>query len=371
LSTSHAILLAGCAIAAFAGSATFARGQTPAQVLVVINKRSQTSGAIGRYYMTKRAIPAANLCIIDTPPEDDITRAVYDSDVEAPIGKFLTRNKLTEPILYIVTTDGVPLRVLGDGNKLLDTSASVDSELTLLYQKLHGATIPLAGPIPNPFFGKRDAPFRHPQFPMYLVTRLTGNDMADMKALVDRALLARETGKFVIDLRADNATPGNQWLRAAALLLPKDRVILDDTAKILTGIQDVIGYASWGSNDKDRKERFLKFQWLPGAIATEFVSLDGRTFRPPPAQWKIGSWADPLSTMFDGAPQTLTADYIHEGASGASGQVWEPYLTFCPRPDFVLPAYFAGRNLAESFYMGIPGLSWMNVVIGDPLMRLQ
>ena len=44
----------------------------------------------------------------------------------------------------------------------------------------------------------------------------------------------------------------------------------------------------------------------------------------------------------------------------------------CPgRPDFVLPAYFHGRNLAESFYMGIPGLSWMNVVIGDPLMRLQ
>ncbi len=67
----------------------------------------------------------------------------------------------------------------------------------------------------------------------------------------------------------------------------------------------------------------------------------------------------------------MTGDYIHEGASGASGQVSEPYLTFCPRPDFVLPAYFAGRNLAESFYMGIPGLSWMNVVIGDPLMRLQ
>ena len=27
-------------------------------------------------------------------------------------------------------------------------------------------------------------------------------------------------------------------------------------------------------------------------------------------------------------------------------------------------------NLAESFYMGIPALSWMTVVIGDPLMRL-
>jgi uncharacterized protein (TIGR03790 family) len=195
--------------------------------------------------------------------------------------------------------------------------------------------------------------------------------MADLKRLVDRAPQARNTGKFVIDLRANNATPGNQWLRNAALLLPKNRVIFDDTSKILRNIPNVIGYASWGSNDPDRHERFLHFQWLPGAIATEFVSFNGRTFDPPPPQWKLGSWSDPPSTMFGGAPQTLTSDYLHEGASGASGQVFEPYLTYCPRPDFVLPAYFQGRTLAESFYMGIEGLSWMNVVIGDPLMRLQ
>jgi uncharacterized protein (TIGR03790 family) len=205
---------------------------------------------------------------------------------------------------------------------------------------------------------------------MYMVTRLAGYDMTDLKTLVDRAPLARNIGKFVIDVRADNATPGNQWLRAAALLIPKDRLILDDSPKILTNIKDVIAYASWGSNDSDRKQRFLHFQWLPGAIATEFVSTDARTFERPPDQWNIGPWTD-KSAWFHGAPQTLIADYIHEGASGASGQVDEPYLSYCPRPDFVLPAYFQGRNLAESFYMGIPGLSWMNVVIGDPLMRLQ
>ena len=359
------------ALAALAVSATAARAQTPAQVLVVINKQSPTSIEIGKYYMAKRAIPPGNLCVIDVPPGDEVTREVYDTGIEPPIAKFLTRRKLIESILYIVTTDGVPLRIPGVGDKLRYNGAAVDSELTLLYQKLHGVTVPLEGFVANPFFQKRDAPFRHPQIPMYMVTRLAGYDMADMKALVDHALIARNTGKFVIDLRADNATPGNQWLRAAALLLPRDRVILDDTAKILTGIKDVIGYASWGSNDQDRKERFLHFQWLPGAIATEFVSFDGRTFKRPPDEWRLGKWSDPISTMFDSAPQSLTADYIHEGASGASGQVWEPYLTYCPRPDFVLPAYFAGRNLAESFYMGIPGLSWMNVVIGDPLMRLQ
>lgn len=345
--------------------------QTPAEVLVVVNKQSTTSVAIGQYYMRQRAIPPGNLCIIDTPPDNDVIRTVYDSAIESPIGKFLTSRKLRESVLYIVTTQGVPLRIMGKlDDKLLDPGASVDSELTLLYQKLHGATIPLPGPRINPFFRQRDSPFRHPQTPMYMVTRLAGYDMTDLKALVDHALIARNTGKFVIDLRADNATAGNQWLRAAALLIPKDRLILDDTAKVLTGLKDVIGYASWGSNDTDRKQRFLNFKWLPGAIATEFVSNDGRTFNRPPDRWNLGNWRD-TSTWFFGAPQTMTGDYIHEGGSGASGQVWEPYLDFCPRPDFVLPAYLEGRNLAESFYMGIAGLSWMNIVIGDPLMRLQ
>ncbi|HVV43596.1 MAG TPA: TIGR03790 family protein [Bryobacteraceae bacterium] len=348
-----------------------AQAQTPAQVLIVINNKSPISTSIGHYYATKRSVPATNICAIDTPPDENISRTVYDSAVEGSIGRCLTRRKLTESILYIVATQGVPLRINGDNNQLQQTNASVDSELTLLYAKLHGQNFPVPGQVPNPFFGHRDVPFRHPQFPIYLVTRLAGYNMADLKRLVDSAPQARNTGKFVIDLRANNATPGNQWLRAAALLLPKDRVILDDTAKILSNIQNVIAYASWGSNDSDRHERFLHFQWLPGAIATEYVSTNGRTFKPPPERWKIGSWADPQSTWFAGAPQTLTGDYLHEGASGASGQVYEPYLTFCPRPDFVLPAYFQGRNLAESFYMGIPGLSWENVVVGDPLMRLQ
>jgi len=346
------------------------RAQTPDQVLVVVNQRSVISREIGQYYLHKRDIPLANLCAIDTTPVETIDRPVYDKQIEAPIGAFLRRNHLTEKILYIVLTSGVPLRINGPGNELRSEASAVDSELTLLYARLHGATIPRAGPAPNPFFRQSNTPFRHPTFSMYLVTRLDGWNIADMKALVDRALQAGNAGKFVIDLKKWDSTQGNQWLRAAALLLPKNRVVLDDSADVLSGIQDVIGYASWGSNDPDRKHRFLKLRWLPGAIATEFVSFDGRTLKAPPAGWELGNWGDQKS-WFAGAPQTLAADYIHEGATGASGQVFEPYLSFCPRPDFVLPAYYSGRNLAESFYLGVPGLSWMTVIIGDPLARLK
>lgn len=346
------------------------RAQTPDQVLIVVNKQSRDSREIGEYYLRKRAIPLANLCTIDTPPIEQIDRKVYDEQIEAPIGKFLANHRLTEKILYIVTTAGVPLRISGAGDGLASTAASVDSELTLLYQHLHGLKTSLPGMATNPLFRQRDAPFRHPQIPMYLVTRLAAYDMSEMKGLVDRALLARNTGKFVIDTRADNATPGNEWLRTAALLLPKDRVILDDSPAILGNVKDVIGYASWGSNDRDRKERFLRFQWLPGAIMTEFVSTNARSFKRPPATWRLGNWKD-QSTYFAGTPQTMSADYIHEGATGASGHVDEPFLGGCPRPEFVLPAYYSGRTMAESYYLGIPALSWMNVVIGDPLMRLK
>jgi len=347
-----------------------ARAQTPGQVLVVENRRSAASREIGDYYIHHREIPPANLCVIDTVPDETISRAVYEKDIEVPIGQFLKKQGLQEKILYIVLTKGVPLRITGTGEAMRSDVSSVDSELTLLYQRLRGAVIPLPGPVRNPFFRQRDTPFTHPVFPMYLVTRLDGYNMAEMRALVDRGLQARNTGRFVIDLRGDDRTPGNQWLRAAAFLLPKDRVFINESADVLTGLDNVIGYASWGSNDGARKHRFLHFRWLPGAIATEFVSTDGRTFRQPPENWEIGDWGH-KGTWFEGSPQTLAADYIHEGATGASGQVYEPYLDFCPRPDFVLPAYYSGRTLAESFYMGIAGLSWMNVVIGDPLTRLK
>lgn len=351
-------------------AACAAVGQMPDQVLVVVNRRSAVSREIGKYYIQKREIPPANFCEIDTFPEETITRLVYAADIETPVGSCLKKQGIQEKIFYIVLTSGVPIRISGQGEALLSEASSVDSELTLLYQRLRGIVIPLPGPLNNPFFRQRDTPFGHPLFPMYLVARLDGYDMADMKGLVDRGLQAHNTGKFVIDLKGFDSTHGNEWLRTAALLLPEKRVVIDQSATVLAGINDVIGYASWGSNDPARKNRFLHFRWLPGAIATEFVSTNARTFRRPPENWEIGNWGDTL-TWFAGAPQTLTADYIHEGATGASGQVWEPYLPFCPRPEYVLPAYYSGRTLAESFYIGIPGLSWMNIVIGDPLTRLR
>jgi len=146
--------------------------------------------------------------------------------------------------------------------------------------------------------------------------------------------------------------------------------VLDTTTKVLYDLGDVIAYAGWGSNDKNRHRRFLGFHWLPGAIATEFVSTDGRTFKKPPDSWNLGKdWQTPEG-LFAGSPQSMSADYLLEGATGASGHVYEPYLAQTPHPELLLPAYYKGRNLAESFYLSIRSLSWQNIVVGDPLCSL-
>lgn len=355
-------------LALLVGAAALGFAQKPENVLVVINQASTFSKSIGDYYILKRHVPLANVCTLNTPPDEDISRDDFQKKIVAPMSTFLHTRHLEDKILYVVTTSGVPLRIQGSSGKFAE-AASVDSELTLLYSDMRGRPHPLPAGIPNPFFGRTDAPFRHPDFPIYLVTRLAGYDFGDVKRIIDRALEAHNRGKFVIDLKSSDNTSGNRWLRDAARALPKDRVVLDESPKVLYNEHDVIGYASWGSNDPDRKQRHLGFQWLPGAILTEYVSTNARTFARPPDSWNIGAW-EAAKSFFAGSPQTLTADYIHDGVTGASGHVLEPFLGYTPRPDILLPAYYHGRNLAESYYLSIRLLSWMNIVVGDPLCAL-
>jgi uncharacterized protein (TIGR03790 family) len=361
VAASAALLIVNTCIAQTAG---------PESVLVVINANSSLSRSIGDYYVQRRSIPKANICTIRATDQEAIERHVYTKEIAQPIGDCLKSRKLVESVLYIVTTQGVPLKISGTNSPSGDY-ASVDSELTTLYATLHGTTVRLNGPAPNPFFRQPDATFRHPQFPLYLVTRLAAYDLAGVKALIDRSLQARNRGRVILDARINGSDKsGDEWLKNAAILLPADRVVLEETSKVLYGQTEVIGYGSWGSNDGNRKQRKLGFQWLPGAIATEYVSTNGRTFAKPPETWNLGTWSSPKS-WFAGAPQTLTADLIAEGATAASGHVDEPYLSYTPRPDFLFPAYLSGRNLAESFYLAIPALSWQNIVIGDPLCSLR
>ncbi|GIU75402.1 MAG: hypothetical protein KatS3mg004_2489 [Bryobacteraceae bacterium] len=340
---------------------------TPADVLVVANRRVPVSMSIAEYYARRRGVPRAQVVAFPMPESEEISREEFDRLVAAPIEDWLIRNRAAERILVIVTTLGVPLKIRGSEGMQGDRAA-VDSELAAMYAFLHGARHPLAGPWSNPYF-QREVPFRHPDFPLYLVARLAAYTFADVRAMIDRASEARNRGIAVIDLRGGWPDEGEDWLRSAAARLPGQRVWLEESRIAASGARDVIAWASFGSNDPARRRRHPGFRFLPGALVTEFVSTDARTMREPPPGWDYGDWKRP-ETHFAGSPQALAADWIRYGATAATGHVYEPYLQFSPRPQILLPQYLAGRTLAESFYASIPAISWMNVLLGDPLCRL-
>lgn len=350
-------------------TAAYGADDETARVLLVVNDSSRLSRDIGAYYARARNIPAAQICRIRTSTEEEITRTAFEKEIEAPIASLLRSRNWVDRIHYIVTTGGVPLKINGTLG-FSGTAASVDSELAALYARLTSQPNGAAGSLPNPYFRSRE-PFSHPAYPMYLVTRLAGFTLADVRAMIDRSQRPRNRGIVVIDMLGGDFSDGELWLKQTANRLPSNRVALDETNEIVRGASSVIGYASWGSNDGSRRERDTGLKWLPGGLATEFVSTDGRTFTEPTAHWTpSASWIN-RAAFHAGSPQSLTADLIRQGATGASGHVYEPYLQFTPHPQYLFPAYLLdGRNLAESYYRAIPAISWMNIVVGDPLCRL-
>ena len=372
MSTTTIRSLLCCAVLGCFSGAAWAQDGT--NVLVVLNEASEVSGRVAAHYSRLRNIPAENIVRLRTDASDDITRAQYEGEIERPIGDWLNRHAAQDRILYIVLTKGIPLRIRGTTGRR-GTTASVDSELTLLYRRLTGTRETSVGPVPNPYYrGTRplaeSKPFSHLDHDIYLVSRLDGFTEADALALIDRGLSPGREGEFLLDQRGAGDRVADPWLQAAADALAsagyKDRVVLEPSRTSLTGRANVLGYASWGSNDPSIRRRRLGFGFAPGALGTMFVSTDARTVQEPPEGWQPGPGADPKAS-FAGSTQSLTGDLIREGITGVAGHVAEPFLDGAIRPDILFPAYVAGFNLIESFYLAMPHLSWQTVVFGDPL----
>jgi uncharacterized protein (TIGR03790 family) len=350
--------------------------QTAENVLLILNESSPASMEVGMYYAQKRGIPRANILRIKTTTADEISRDDFEGQIDAPIASWLRNNFAQDRILYIVLTKGVPLRINGSSGPD-GTAASVDSELTLLYRKLlQSPGLQINGPLANPYF-LNDAPlakakkFSHIDQNIYLVSRLDGYNSSDIRGLIDRGFAPSKEGKILLNMKGSPTQKGDVWLQQAVDLLAsmgfKDRVVLGNAGKALTGEKQVLGYYSWGSNDPAIHIRHFDFEFVPGALAGMFVSSDGRTFSEPPADWKIGRSWDDKSALFAGSPQSLAGDLIHDGITGIAAHVGEPYLESTIRPNILFSAYISGFNLIESYYLAMPHLSWQTVVVGDPL----
>lgn len=357
-------------------SAPSVHAQSGDNVAVVINENSAASKRIGEYYAAKRRLPPSNVIRIRTSEAETIARAAFDSTIHGPIGSAIAREGVHDRILYVVLTKGIPLRIEGTSG-LNGTTASVDSELALLYRRMAGGAVPLRGPVANPYFlGNGNIhearPFTHREQDIYLVCRLDAFTVEEALALVDRGMTPTTDGRIVLDQRAAlRERTGEDWLTEAASRLTMmghgQRVLLETTPKPARDVPQVLGYYGWGSVDPQNRVRELKMGFVPGSIAATFASSDARTFQEPPKEWIPTGAAGNQSTWYAGAPHSLVGDLIREGATGVAGHVREPYLQSVVRPQILFSAYLAGFNLAEAFYLALPHLSWQGVVIGDPL----
>jgi uncharacterized protein (TIGR03790 family) len=373
---------------------TAAEEERHPEVLLETNGASEIYIAISRYYASRRGVPAGNVVALDLPLADStlttkrhetVSRADYERLVRDPVAAFLTERGLTREVTFIVTTKGVPLRVRAAGEGDLPFSqrtwASVDAELALLFSGKDGTpgTISLV----NPYFGV-DQPFeawrrRHPDAPLrYLVTRLTGyqTDLdpvsgvpRDVKRLIDRAVATEPADLYLIDEDPEVAAglrAGNSSLllpAAAALRALGARVHHDRGAPMAAGQRGIVGYASWGSNDRapppapfygEVGGRDVPGSFGGRAIAVDLVSTNARSFSYP--------------TRYG---QSLLADLVRLGVAGAAGHVDEPTLAAVARPYLLLSAHARGAPAAEAYFRSLPYLGWTNVYVGDPLMRVS
>jgi uncharacterized protein (TIGR03790 family) len=366
-----------------------------ADVLVIVNEESPVSVAIGRYYAAQRGIPDDQIVALSIPLADPslrsaehetISRANFETQIRGPLERLLRETGLDDDVRILVTTKGVPLKVSGPAikpNTLLRdaTAASVDAELSLLFSSWIGS--PGVAKSTNPYYDETRAfaQFRRdqPDSPLrYMVARLTGYQSEidaetgvprDIRRMIDMAA-APETarGLWLID-QDPSLSPGMDaghlvLMRPAAAILSAlgRRTHLDEQAEFVADQSAIQAYTSWGSNDghEPGPRTYGKIdghsypgEFAPRSLAIDFVSTNARTFTAPP---RYG--------------QSLIADLLALGAAAAPGHVNEPTLPAVVRPHILLRRYAEGIPAIEAYYRALPYLGWMNVYVGDPLMRI-
>lgn len=378
-----ALLAAGCS------------GDPSREILVVVNRESPVSVAIGERYASERDVPDEHVVRLSIPLKDprlgspaheSISREDFERLVRAPLETQLEERGLRDRISIIVTTKGVPMIVEGPktpADTLLRDSrrAAVDAELSLLFSDAIGS----AGIVDavNPYFGSDESfvDFRddHPESPLrYLVARLTGYQRTEpgedvpwdvLRLLKVAAAPQAADPIWLIDedpTLAPGRDAGNLVLlepAAATLQAMGERVQRDRGPEFIGDTANIQGYASWGSNDgHDPKPgtygeidgRLYPGRFAPRALAIDFVSTNARTFTHPP---RYG--------------QSLVADLISLGAGGSTGHVDEPTMPALVRPQLLLQSYASGVHAVEAYYRALPYLGWLNIYVGDPLMRLE
>jgi len=353
--------------------------------VVVYNSDVPASRRLAETYAKARRLPAANLVGLPLSSAETITRAEYLRTLADPLRNVFTEKgwwtmgsgpegaqvtAATRRVLAVMS--GVPLRISEDapapppgsppapppptpaGGQQTDAS-SVDSELTLL--GVPGATA--AGVINNPYFRKDEAFATGAPPAMMLVGRIDGPSFPVCERIIADAVAVEKSGlwgRVYLDLAMKGAgyEEGDQWLLEAGRTFGTGGwpVIIDAHPQTLPPnypMTDAAVYLGWYIRSPDGPFLNPAFRFRRGAVATHIHSFSATSIR-----GQSNEWCGPLLT---------------KGAAAVLGNTWEPFLGLTTHLNVFSARLLKGYTLAEAAWMATPALSWMNVVLGDPLYR--
>ena len=380
-----AVILFACSAQAVFAQKTANIDYTPS-TLVLFNATVKESMDLANFYAEARGIPRDNVIGLRCPNKETISREEYRSTIEAPLratfdlkkwwnvdrtpqGAMAVQNK----IKVIALIYGMPLRIApvplppvkdpqtGEDKPQKaqpgkEDAASVDSEL----MRLGILNQALPGPLSNPYF-KKDVPVANAGIPALMVTgRIDGPTHHDAKRLITDALIAETTGlwgKVYVDLAKKTEASykeGEEWIGKAGqrFLLAGFPAVVDvhpTTFPVNYPMNDAAVYFGWYIHTADGPFLSPNFKFRKGAIAAHLHSFSATTVRS-----TRDYWVGPL---------------VRKGAAAVLGNVYEPYLSLTTHFDIFADRLLKGYNLAESAAMGTQGISWMTIVVGDPLYR--
>jgi uncharacterized protein (TIGR03790 family) len=351
-----------------------------ASTIVVYNKTVPESSELAKFYAEQRSIPRDHLVGLDCSTEEEISRDEYDATIANPLRDvFKTRHWWTlhtatgekesvtaTSIRFVAIIKGVPLKIrattgyAGDlpgappvGNR---NEASVDSELAVL--GLFSRQI--SGERSNPYFQnfRTIAEFENPV--LLLVCRLDAPSAEIVRRMITDAIAAEKSGlwgRAYVDgahTTGGDFGIGDEWLRAVVDQFHKVGipVVYDDKPAVFAEgypMTECALYYGWYAGKVTGPFARPDFRFVPGAVAVHIHSFSASTLRDANA-----SWVAPL---------------ISKGAAVSIGNVYEPYLQLTPHLDIFNDRLLHGFTFAESAYMSLRVLSWMSVMVGDPLYR--
>ena len=345
--------------------------------IVVYNKNFPGADEIAAHYVSQRGISSGNRVALDCSSKETITRAEFRESIERPLRKIFTdkkwwslqtnagRTKVIENKMHvIVLIHGMPLKIQDtssgprptDAAKMQTDAASVDSELALLGQ--YNERLP--GWLPNPYFRQEKAFGDAGHTNLMLVGRVDGPNVADCRRMIEDAAEIERSGLWgyaYVDLAQKTKRgykQGEGWLTNIVTQCERDGIptIVDANAASFPSyypMDEAALYFGWYTRNANGPFEDPNFRLKKGAIAAHIHSFSALTLRSATAEW--------------------TGPLVHHGAAGTLGNVYEPFLGGTTHLDLFLQRLLEGYTLAEAAYMATPFLSWMSVVVGDPLYR--